>query len=172
MADLNDQVQNLAICDSTQQKNVSVITDGSYERLAVNAFMESGSSFQLQPFIPKLHFNSTPVSIATSPSWTSLLSVSGVRGKLSHIAIAGSTSTYRVRLTVDTVVVFDIAMSDLSAIGLSNSTNVVMWAETADKNFRYTPREAVDFTDSFEVEAQLVSGSPTVTRLITYRTEA
>lgn len=171
MADLNDEIPNVNLYDAAGNPiHVEDISGDKY--LGVKAILDQDTSFQLQPFVPKVHFNSTPASLATSPSWTTLLSVSGVRGKLSHIAIAGSTSTYRVRLTVDTVEVFSIAMSDLSAIGLSNAVNVVMWAETADKNFRYTPREAVDFTDSFLVEAQLVSGSPTVTRLITYRTEA
>lgn len=37
MADTNDPTQNVAIWDDTKGKNVSVITDGSVERLAVDA---------------------------------------------------------------------------------------------------------------------------------------
>jgi hypothetical protein len=44
-----------------------------------------------------------------------------------------------------------------------------MWAETADKNFRYRAAEGVDFTTGFTVEAQLVSGTPSIAWMIHHR---
>ena len=37
MADTNDRTQNVTLFDNAKSKNVSVITDGSLERLAVDA---------------------------------------------------------------------------------------------------------------------------------------
>jgi hypothetical protein len=166
MSDINDLTMNVNICSDNDTKKVTVTTDGAKERLDVAATVEG--SFQLEAFTPVVNFSSASTALATSPTWTSILSVTDT-GKLDFIAIAGSTSTYRVRLTLDSVIIFNVTMSDLSTVGLSNATNVPMWAETADKNFRYRPSEGVDFVTSFLVEAQLVSGSPTVSWMIHHR---
>jgi hypothetical protein len=165
MADLSDRTDNVSIGNDANTKIVTVSTDGAKERLDVAATIEG--SFQLEAFTPVINFSSAATALATSPTWTSLLSVTDA-GKLDFIAIAGSLSGYRVRLTVDAVVIFNLAMSDLSAIGL-DSSNAIVWAEVAAKNFRYRPNEGVDFETSFLVEAQLISGSPTVSWLVQHR---
>ena len=71
--------------------------------------------------------------------------------------------------TFDCIVSFNIAMSDLSSLGLSNATNVPMWVETAGKNFRYHPQTEVDFTDSILVEVQATGSNVTIASLINYR---
>jgi hypothetical protein len=63
-------------------------------------------------------------------------------------------------------------MADLNAIGLTNATNVNIWAETALKNFRYRPLEPVDFTDSLKIEAAMTTGTGTIFYLINHRVQS
>lgn len=142
------------------------------KRLLVDAQLSTGGEspiFTLQPFIPKVHFDAVGEALNTS-TYVVLWQVSGVAGKLDFIAAASGASTYKIKLTIDGSVVYDVAMSELSAIGLSNAPNVEMWVETADKNFRYHPNLPVDFTDSMKVEAiATAAGTQIVKHLIMYR---
>jgi hypothetical protein len=168
MADLNDLTQNVNIWNDDKSKSVTVTTDGAKERLDVAASIEGGS-FQLQPFIPLFDFSVADIALNTSTD-TSLFSESGHAGKIDFISIAGSISTWEVVIKVDTVEILRIPMSQLgSDLGLSNATNVPLWVETANKNFRFSPDEGVDFTDNFEVLAKAITGSPTVNWLVNHR---
>lgn len=152
---------------------VQIVFDSvsGYYRLEVGAKIEGGS-FQLTPFTPIINFVSDDsVSLNTS-TWTTLANITSTSGKLDFIAVAGSSSNYRIRVTVDGNEIYDIAMFDLSALNLSNATNVPIWADTADKNFRYHPKQAVDFTDSLLIEAMATSATPTVNYIITHRESA
>lgn len=166
MADINDLTQNVNIWNDDKSKSVTVTTDGAKERLDVQALIEGGT-FQLQAYAPVTNFNSTGVTLNTS-TWTTLLTVSAA-GKLDFIACAGRTSSYRVRLTVEGNVCFDISMSDLNLLGLSNAANVALWTETANKNFRYHPKTPVDFATSVLVEAKAVAFTPILRYLIAHR---
>lgn len=168
MADINNKADDITIWNDTMTKNVSVITDGSIERLAVDSNI-TGGNFNLQPFPPKVNFDSTGITI-TSAAWSTLLNVTGTEGKLDFVGCAGSQATYQIRLTVDSTVIFTIAMTDLSAIGLSNAVNVEMWAETADKNFRLHPNVPIDFTDNLKVEAK-ATGADVTLKYITHHRE-
>lgn len=168
MADLSDQTQDVAVWNEARTKAVSVITDGSVERLAVDADI-TGGNFDLQPFTPKVSFDAAGVTITTA--WTTILNVTATEGKLDQIACVVNSSNYQVRLTVDSVVIFTITMANLSALGLSNGTNIEMWVETADKNFRYHPNVPVDFTLNLKVEVSMTSGSGTL-YYITHHREA
>lgn len=160
MADLSDRTHDVNIANDGNTKRVTVTTDGAKERLDVDA--------RLDRYVPVVSFTITPVLLAASPTWTVIASHTGT-GKVGFIAVSSSNANYRVRLVVDSVVVFNLIMSDLSTLGLT-SANSIIWTESADKNFRYRPTEAPDFTTSFSLEAQLVSGSPEVTHLVHYRT--
>lgn len=168
MADLSDKTDDIAIWDEGRTKAVSVITDGAVERLAVDSNI-TGGNFYLQPFTPKVSFDSVGVAITTA--WTAILDITSKEGKLDQIACVVNSSVYQVRMTVDSVVIFTISMSDLSALGLSNGVNVEMWVETADKNFRYHPNAPVDFTDNLKVEVSMTSGSGTL-KYVTHHREA
>lgn len=171
MADLNDLTQNVNIWDDDKQKSVTVTTDGAKQRLDVEATLVAAGGqpvFSLQPFVPVMPYNSAGQALTTS--WTTLLDYSGTEGKLDFIAAATGTSNYKIRLTIDTVEVFDISMADLNAIGLTNAVNVNIWAETALKNFRYRPLHPIDFVDSIKVEAAMTTGTGTMYWLINYRT--
>ena len=101
MGDLNDEVQNTALCDSTQQKNVSVITDGLVERLAVDANAtivdnESPTKYQYpsETSIPLIQF------IVSSPGDVQPPVVVGAEGSLvSTTATFVLSVTYTVFLT-------------------------------------------------------------------------
>jgi hypothetical protein len=167
MSDTNDRTQNVTLWDALKNKAVSVITDGLLERLAVDANI-TGGNFHLQPFAPKMDFDTTGV-VTNTTTWDTLVDVTATEGKLDFVALSAGSSNYEVRLTIDAVVVYTIAMADLSAIGLSNATNVEIWAETADKNFRYHPEVPVDFTTSLKIEVRATVATPTVKHLIAWR---
>jgi len=170
MADLPiDDTIDVNITNDAGDKKVTVTTDGAKERLDVTLGDEL--SFQLQAFTPEFHFDVAGVALNTSTD-TSLYSETGV-GKIDFVAIASGTSNYEVIIKVDGVEILRIEMGELgSDIGLANATNVPLWVETANKNFRYSPKQGVDFTTSFEVLAKATTGTPTVTWLINDRKAA
>jgi len=157
---------NVVLYDDLGNKVAVNLLSGVY-RLAVDSFI-TGGAFQLQPFVPYTVFDSTGVNV-TSGAWVTLLSLTTQQGKLDFIACVAGGSGYRVRMTVDAIVAFNIAMSDLGSIGLSNATNVPIWVETAGKNFRYHPKTEVDFTDSLLIEVQATGSDVTISSLINYR---
>lgn len=65
MGDLNDEIQNRAICDDTQQRNVDLILDGLVERLAVDSLSNAGKNPYLNSGIP-IHAFSSKSSGSTS----------------------------------------------------------------------------------------------------------
>ena len=167
MGDIDTITGDIALWNDDRTKTVTVTTDGAKERLDVQALIEGGT-FQLQPFIPVYTKDATGVTLGTG-SWTTLLNITSTEGKIDFIACSGASSNYKIRLTIDTVEIFDLAMSDLAAIGLSNATNVEVWAETANKNFRFHPKESPDFTDSLLIEAIATSATPLLKSIITHR---
>ena len=170
MADLTDRNNDVSIHDAEDNaKHITLIADGAIWRLPVQALIDGGT-FSLQPFVPVVDFDSTGVALTTA--WTTILNFTGSAGKLDFIATSLITSNYKIRLTVDGSEIFDISMADLNAIGLSNATNVSMWAETALKNFRYRPIAPVDFTASVKIEMAMTTGSGTAYYLVNYRTQS
>ena len=166
MGDQNDLTRNVNIANDDNSKLVTVTTDGSRERLDVSLGDEL--SFSLSAFTPLTAIDPVGVVLSTG-SWTTLLNVTTTKGRLNFIACSGSTSNYRIRVTVDGVETYDVEMADLNSIGLANATNVEIWAETANKNFRYHPQTPVDFTSSLLIEAQATSATPTLKSYIAYR---
>ena len=169
MPDINNPTDNVTIFGGDNPalaKAITSETDGLKERLHVQALIDGGT-FSLLPFVPVVKFDSTGVALTTA--WTTLEEVTTTLGKLDFIACSTITSNYKVRLTVDGVEIFDIAMADLNSIGLSNAVNVDIWAETALKNFRYRPQAPVDFTTGFKVEAAMTTGTGTLKYMINHR---
>ena len=161
-------MSNAVVIIDENHKFVTVTTDGSKERLDVS--LGSELSFQLQAFTPVFDFS--VAGIATNASTdTSLHSESGHAGKIDFIAVVGSNSNFEIILKIDTVEILRIPMSNLgSDLGLSNATNVPLWVETANKNFRYSPDEGVDFTTGFELLVKATSTPlPTINWLVNHR---
>jgi hypothetical protein len=159
MADLTDRSTDVSIHNEATDAAVTTTTDGSKERLDVS--LGEDSEFQLQAFTPEFHYSTAATALNTSTD-TSLYSESG-RGKIDFVAVVGSNSNYEIVIEVDTVEILRITMADLgSSLGLANATNVPLWVETANKNFRFSPKQGVDFVTSFEVLAK-ATGTPTPT---------
>ena len=194
MADQNDPTRNVTLYDESGNM-VGLILDGSVYRLAgtniitnagggkivtvttddggrerLDVSLGSANEFQLRAFSPVTDFDATGINLNTS-TWDTLLTVTG-EGKLDFVACVGASSAYRVRVTVDGTETFDLSMADLAAIGLSNATNVPLWAETANKNFRYRPNEPVAYATSLLIEAKAVTATPLLKYLITHREPA
>jgi hypothetical protein len=166
MADLDKRSADVSIHNSTSDAAVTTTTDGSKERLDVS--LGDTLSFQLQAVTPVFNFDGTTGTSLTT-SWTTLVNVTGTAGKVDFIASALGSSNYKIRLTVDSVVCYDISMSELNTIGLSNAVNVEMWAETANKNYRFHPNVPIDFTDNMKVEAAMTTGTGTLYWYVQHR---
>ena len=165
MADLNDLTQNVSIHNDVTDADVTTTTDGSKERLDVSI---GSSPLALSAFIPKIDFDVSGTSLNTSTD-TTLFTFTG-QGKIDFIAIAGSLSSYEVIIDIDGVEIFRIKMSELgSTLGLGNATNVPIWAETANKNFRLHSQSGDDFITSFTIKAKAITGSPSLNWLVKYR---
>lgn len=168
MADIADKTQNVNICSDDDTKKVDVITDGSLNRLAVDAAISSDDS--PTKYTLGVDYDSTGVLVGTSD--VSLFSYSGTSGVIDFIAAVAGSSTYEIAIYTDGVQRFRITMDDLgSQLGLANATNVPLWVETANKNFRWHPPTQVGFQNSFEVKARSTTGSNTIKHLILYRTK-
>ena len=91
------------------------------------------------------------------------------KGRLDSVSIGSGSSNYEVAIEIDGVEEIRITMSELNGIGLSNASNVPLWVETADKNFRYHPKVPTGFDTDFKISAKATSGTPSIRWLITYR---
>jgi len=97
-----------------------------------------------------------------------LLAISGFSGVLDFVACVGNNSSYIIAIEIDGTERIRISMPDLGTLGLGNATNVDIWAETANKNFRFRPTN-VGFTTGFRILARATTGTPTVKHLCLYR---
>lgn len=159
---------NVVLYDDLGNKVDVNLVAGIY-RLAVDAALTDGN-FQLQPFVPEFHYSVAGTALNTSTD-TVLFTETDI-GKIDFICVVGSNANFEVALDVDGTEVLRISMSDLGTLGLSNATNVPIWAETANKNFRYSPKQGVDFTTSFTLSAKATATPvPTVNWLINDRKE-
>jgi hypothetical protein len=170
MSDQNDITRDVTLYNEVGNKVGVILQDSTY-RLAVDALL-TGGNFQLQPFLPDFHYSTADTALNTSTD-TILFEETAI-GKIDFIAIAGSNSSFEVAIEIDGIEVLRISMSDLgSDLGLANATNVPIWVETANKNFRYSPKQGVDFTSSFKLIGKATSTPvPTVNWLINDRIEA
>ena len=169
MADINDPTLNVNIANDDNSKLVSVITDGAYERLAVDVigsvsidYDESPTRYQL-----KSNYNATGTSVASSTD-TILYTFTGA-GVIDLVAVNCLTSAnWGVDIIIDGTSRFRISMSDLgSNLGLT-SVGFDVVAETANKQFRWHPQQ-IGFTTSFAVKAYATGTTVTLNHLIMFR---
>jgi hypothetical protein len=167
MADQNDPTQNVTIWNNAKGKNVDVITDGAIERLAVDATAtivndESPTRYQL-----KTEFDATGVTV-TSAADVVLDSYTG-DGVYAFFACSAGSSGYEITIEIDGTERIRITMQELNDIGLANATNVPLWAETANKNFRYHPSPEIGFTTGFRILAKATSANVLIKYLSMYK---
>jgi len=172
MADISDLTQNISIHNDATDVAVTTTTDGAKERLDCNidgsqvivSDSESATKYQL-----RTDFDAVG-DLLNQATDNVLYAVTGETGTLDFVAITGSNSNFEVTIEIDGTERFRITMAEVGAIGLSNATNVPLWAETALKNFRYSPNLPVGYTQGFRILAKSVSAqNPTVTHLTMYR---
>jgi len=172
MADLNDLSKDVSIHDEATNSPVTTSVDGAKRRLDCNmdgsqviiSDSESATKYQLQTDFDAVG------DLLNQSTDTVLYSVTGETGTLDFVAITGSNANFEVTIEIDGTERFRITMAEVGAIGLSNATNVPLWAETALKNFRYSPNLPVGYTTGFRILAKSVSAqNPTVTHLTMYR---
>jgi len=170
MSDQNDLTTNVTLYDEAGNP-VDIILDGSIYRLACDVTgseiivsdSESATKYQMQT-----DYDAVGTTLNTSTDEV-LFSTTGT-GTLDFVAITGSNANFQIAIEVDGTERIRITMAQLSAIGLSNATNVPFWAEVANKNFRYSPNIPVGYTASFRILAK-ATGAPlaTVDHLVMYR---
>ena len=162
----NTGVAKVKIWDGTEVADV--IVDDTINRLAVDANVTGGVT--LQRFTLIVDYDVSDIVLNTSTD-TVLKTVTG-DGRLDFISIDSSSANYEVILEIDSVEIMRISMNDLgSNLGLANASNVPIWVETANKNFRLHPNaEGMDFTSNFTIKAKATSGTPSLTWLVKYRT--
>jgi len=131
MSDALILTENVTLFNPDGSKGVTVTTDGVKERLDCN-------------------MDGSEIIVSDSTTGT---------GTLDFVAITGSNANFEITVEVDGTERIRIAMGELAAIGLSNATNVPFWAETANKNFRYSPNIPVGYTTGFKILAKS-TGTP------------
>lgn len=167
MADLNDDTLNTTLYDELGNA-VSVVQDGTLYRLAIDGDVTISGDESPTLYQDRLHID-TPGQTITSTADTVLYTFSGSPGLLEFIATACGNSNYEVALIIDSSEVWRIQMAQLSDVGLSNATNVPMWAENADKNFRYRPFSGSGFSTNFSIVARSTGPTLTLAHLVLFR---
>jgi len=161
MADQNDLTTNVALYEEGKSTSVTTETDGSgNERLHCNmdgseviiSDSESATKYQM-----KTYFDAIGLTLNTTTD-DILFSVTGT-GTLDFVAVTGSNANFEITIEVDGSERIRISMAELASIGLGNATNVPFWAETANKNFRYSPNIPVGYTTGFRIMA-ISTGNP------------
>ena len=168
MADLYG-TGDVSIKNDDGTKVVSIITDGSYERLACEVAGTVSLSNDESPTKYKLktNFDATGVSVASSPD-TTLYTFTGA-GLIDLVAVNCATSSnWGIDIFIDGTSRLRITMSQLGTdLGLTNSDFDVV-AETANKQFRWHP-SSIGFTTSFAIKAYATGATVTLTHLVMFR---
>jgi hypothetical protein len=156
MADLNDLTTNVNIWNDDKSKSVTVTTDGSKERLDVDANVSGGVIIaQKNPYFD--------YSDLTNGVDYSVKSVTA-KGTIDFIQILCKNASYEVAIKIDGTERIRISQSDLGTIGLlsSNSTNIPIYAASASKIFSFLPPSPDGFATSFEVIVQATSAGNSI----------
>ena len=164
MADLNDDTQNVTIYDELGNP-VKVFLNATGNRLAVDATISGDES--PTKYAVRMHID--PIGVVVGATDVSLFAFTGAPGLLDFVATSSGNASYEVAVLIDGVEVFRTTMADIGSIGLSNASNVPIWAENANKNYRYNPKSGSGFENSFDVVARATTGTQTLTHMIMYR---
>jgi len=166
MADDDNVTDNVTLWDNEGDREVSIITDGADERLAVDA--KIAGDISILQFVPKFDFSSDGDSL------TGLLEIKAVtaQGRIDFISISGSSSNYDFILNIDGVQVLRISMADMSTLGLtsSNATTLPIFTNTSGKNFILHPNVGLDFKTSFSIQLEDTGNpKPNINWLVKWR---
>jgi hypothetical protein len=115
MADLNDLTTNVNIWDDAKSKSVTVTTDGSKERLDVDARMSGGGS-DMNNAKPKFTHSKTPISLTAGVD-TSLVTITD-EGYIDFISVLFSSNATEIILKVDGTEILRVDVSDIDDTGI------------------------------------------------------
>ena len=164
MAGINNPTDNVTIFGGDNSaKAVTSTTVGAKELLDVNA-----SSDPTQ-YSPEFDYDITG-DVVTSAADATLFTFSGA-GVIDMIAVSSAvSSSWSIIVDIDGVEKFRISMTDLgSTLGLTGSAQDLIFAATANKQFRWLPKGAAGFTTSFSVKARATGADVTLYHLVNYR---
>lgn len=131
--------------------------------VAVTSNVDSPIKYQLQT-----NYNSTGVSVGTGADVV-LYTYSG-EGLIDYVGVANATSSnYEVAIFVDSVERFRITMSALGSDLGQTAVGSIVWADTANKNFRYVPNGAVGFKTDFSIKGKSTTGTQTLKHIVLFR---
>lgn len=171
MADITNPTTNATIFGGDNPalaKAITSTTDGSKERLDVDAYISSDDS--PTKYTLGTSYDTTGVSVSTTD--VTLFEYTSGAGVIDFIATSAGNSTYEIAIYTDTVQRFRMTMGELgSDLAVANATNVPLWVETANKNFRWNPPTQVGFEGSFKIVARSTTGTNTIKYLVMYRTK-
>lgn len=153
--------QEVSIWNKDETKAVSVITDGSTERLAVVSKEEPVTNYQLKSSV-----GTSGTSVSTTD--VTLYSFSGA-GVIDYIGISENVSSlYEVAIVIDGTERFRITMDNLgNVLGLTDGA-APLWASIANKHFNYRPAQ-IGFSSNFSVIARATSGTRTLYHIVLFR---
>jgi hypothetical protein len=164
MSDINDDTMNSTLYD--ELGNAVTVVLGTKNKLAVDATISGDESPTL--YQDRVH-KDIPGQVVTTAADVVLYTFTGAPGLVDFIAVSSGNQNYEVALKVDGIERWRFTMADLNAVGLSNATNVPVWAENANKNFRYRPFSGSGFSTSFEIIGRATVGTQTLAHVVIYR---
>jgi len=171
----DDQTKDVSLHDDTSTaadpKPISSDLDPGDGKRKLYVFANATISGDESPtkYQQRIDFESTTPVTVTNAGDTSIFLFTGI-GLLDFVSLQGSRSGYEFVLKVDGVEQVRISMDNLNDIGLTTPSNVPIWVETADKNFRYHPFGSAGFSTSFEILAKATGAADVeLNHLITYR---
>ena len=168
MSDSLVLTENITIYDVDGAKAVSVITDGSIERLAVDAqVVEAVGAFKVE----LNHAHDLTIELNTSTD-TSIFTHTD-RGKIDFIEMTCSSGNWEFVLKIDGTVAIrqDVNALDMDH-GLTNGDSPI-WSTTASKRFRLNFPGGSDFLTNYELLAKATTLTPDITSyLVMHRDKA
>ena len=148
---------------------VSITTDGSTERLAVDANVEGGLS--LQRFSPNSDFNVTG-NVTNTSTDTTLVSVTA-DGALDFVQLVAGNSNYELAMTIDGVERLRIKTTEIGSdlnMTAANAATTPLFTSTANKVITLHPFVGLDFLTDFTIAVKATTTPvPTVKWFVKWR---
>ena len=165
MADDNDRTLDVSIHDDTSEDAVETVYTSGKRRLCVDSVTtisgdESPTKYQLRS-----HKDSQSI---TTGAFQEIFSATTI-GLLDFVATSTNSANYEIAIEIDGTIQLQTTMGELGVIGLSNAVNVNIWAENANKNYRYRPLEGSGFSISCRVLARATVSTQTIDHIVLWR---
>ncbi len=161
MADQNDLTQNVNIWNDEKSKAVTVTTDGSKERLDVNAKFDGSISVIEGKYRLQLETHDGNIDFLDD-TWHTIFTVS-VAGKPNYLWTEFYNGNYEIRITMDGEVVWQLNNSQMGGYDLSDGNQTryqpgVLYRRSVDViSWHFSP--SLTFDTEFKYEVRRRSGT-------------